>query len=390
MSSSPNKAIFLAALFVITLAPTASWAFKISPCLRVLTYAPGVLGQLPINGYNQCHLVPSKTGLAVHEHLTRFAIYQYRQVPVEKKLNYRKEPMSNWSVGGSRPHITSDLIYGSWWNDDPLMLLWGEWTDLFNGALTFGKFFSTPQQETYPGGSPACKSIARNNSLTWNSHYGRLQHLHFMSDGEKTADAPSSLLDVREKALQWIEFAYGVATLETPYDTPLTPATEARLGLPSIGDNYCLSDNKHTTIRTLFARVGMDDARRTKMVPDVALGSIFHVLQDSFSPAHTCRIEEKVNGQSYAVLTKTYNYADQVAKPNGELHHGELDVYPGWLLDFSRTGNHQYANDPVNVAAWLLKAVDARTPWPEVKEHLLDTIFKASDVPAPASPCIGI
>lgn len=405
MWSTRNQLLCQLALLLFVLAPSTSWAFKISPCLRVLTYSPGTMGQEPINWYNKCHHFPEKTGLAVHEHLTSFAIDEYKgygfittaQARVESRrllkqeLRYRdskKQP--DWQVGNSsRYHSSSDLIYGSWWNDDPLMLLWGDGTDLFNSSVTFAGFFSDDIKARYPGGRPQC-TVARDNSLEWNSHFGRLQHLHFMSDAAGNIDPTHALDETLGKALQWIEFAYSVATLETSSSNALTPADEARLHLPSIGDNFCLDDNKNTTIRTLFARVGMHDQRRTKMVPDVALGSILHILQDSFSAAHTCRITENVGTKQYAVLTDAYNYQDQVKEPHGEEHHAKLDVYPTWLGDYSRTGVHTYENDPIRVGAWLLKAVDAGTPWPQVKEHLLDTVFKKASGPRVVGvKCIG-
>ncbi|POF42334.1 hypothetical protein B0D71_12970 [Pseudomonas laurylsulfativorans] len=269
------------------------------------------------------------------------------------------------------------------------MLLWGEGGDLYTGSKAFAKFFDGPTQSHYPGGVEYCK-VPRAQSLGWNTHFGALQHLHFMSEAVKADTTTDRIDDTLGKSLEWIEYAYKVATLKIAFDAKLTSEDLAKLRLPSIVANLCLKDDRYVTVRTLFSRVDFQDERRKKMVPDVALGSIFHVLQDSFSPAHTCRVEEAVNGKQYATLIEVYNYNDQVKEKNGKENHTKLDLYPQWLLDYSRTGVHKYENDPVSVGAWLLDAVDTGKEWPEVRDHLLNTAFKkASSQRLEGVSCIG-
>ena len=398
MNSVWHSPGFLIALLFFLLTPATSWAFKISPCLRVLTYSPGVLAADKLNMLNPCNLGPEAYRLPVHEQLTNFSINEYKgggfianaqdenfpKTPATQKLSYRH--LEAWNKPPSeRKHSTSDLIYGSWWNDDPLMFLWSEGQNFRLGVEKLNKLFSSKIESRYPGGGEYDCNPLRKENLAWNSHFGTLQHLHFMSTVAKGDTINNPLDTTLDKSLEWIEFAYRVATQEIPYDAKLTRDEESRLYLPSMASNLCLKDDSKVTIRTLFSRPDFDDDRRKNMIPDVALGSIFHVMQDSFSPSHTCRIEEIVDGKQYAVLTDTYNYIRQ------DKHiHGKLDYFPQWLLDYSRTGIHKYENDPVKVGTWLLHAVDAGTPWPEVKAHLLNSIFKRASNPSPAGvKCIG-
>ena len=137
----------IAALFVAgecALSSPATWGFEINPCLRVLVYNTYYLDQAPTRDWNLCKKTDLIEGYAngkyskgtVHEHMTNFAIDEYRGADFEgflvrkrqtdsskpKRLifEYMNDPV--WAKSPSRtPHNTFAIIYGSWWNDDPLM-----------------------------------------------------------------------------------------------------------------------------------------------------------------------------------------------------------------------------------------------------------------------------
>lgn len=393
-----RKPIFVIATALSLLCACGSaWAFKLNPCLRVLVYNDGALEAKKIRDRNLCGLAPEKMRLTVHEHMTNFAIDEYRgsgflvnaaNKPAGDKshqqvLNYMTDPV--WAKSqGSPMHHTYMIIFGSWWNDDPLMYLWGSGSDFRHGLGNLRTLFKNSSAR-YEGGMGGC-SVPKKDHLAWNSHFGRLQYLHFMSNADGNVNNGERLDETLQKSLAWIEFAYKVATGNTLPTAPLTAEQQFELGLPSIAENYCLRDPANTKIRTLFARPSGDDALRDQRTPDVALGSIFHILQDSFSPGHTCRTDQIVNGERYAVLSGVYNYNEQ----NQDLHSNQ-DIFPSWLHSYAESGKHIYANDPIKVGAWLLQAVDANTPWEEVRAHLLQTVFMTA-VKAPPSvqaSCIG-
>lgn len=393
------------------LSSSTGMAFEINPCLRVLVYSSNYLDQAPIRAWNQCKKADLVAGFAngkyskgtVHEHMTNFAIDEYRGADFEGFLvrnkraddskprqlifEYMKDPEWN-RPPSSHPHKTLAIIYGSWWNDDPLMYTWGESKDFRDGLWNLSGQFK-PESKKYAGGREGCE-VEGKNHVGWNSHYGNLQYLHFMSSqmpGDASDEA--QLEETTRLALVWIRFAYDVATGDTPVDSPLTPQIEASLGLPSIALNQCV-EQKNVKIRTLFARSGVPLDERNKRTHDVALGSIFHIFQDSFSPAHTCRKEEVVEGSHYAVLTQAYNYRVQAKDKHGGDEHSFNDKYPGWLLTYARNGDHVYSNDPIAVGAWMLSAVDAETPWNTVEKHLRETIFRTQSAGVnDQSPCIG-
>lgn len=369
----------VALCFMLALTSDA-WAFKLNPCLRVLVYEHGVLSQKPIRKRNRCELAPEKLRQAVHEHMTNFAANKYRgkigvdptisngQRTDEQRLNYvRAAP---WRVASSGPaHWTRALIYGTWWNDDPLMYLQGEGSDLIRGLVAFEKATRRGGADSYEGGVLGCP-VEASAHLTRASHFGELQHLHFMTNLSESAGAAVRVQDTVERSLVWIRFAYDVATQVIKPDDALTSQQEQALSLPRIDLNLCVSNRANIKVHSLFSRSGLAMDYRHALIPDVALGSIFHVLQDSFSPAHTCRVVRASGGEASAVLVDVYNYSEQ-----SDDEHSDLDAYPGWLAEYARSGAHTYANDPIAVGAWLLSAVDMKLPWAKVDAHLRATIF---------------
>lgn len=390
---------------LLLLTPTTALAFKLNPCLRVLTYEPGKLDEQRIRFFNLCSLASDNLKMLVHEHMTNFAIDEYRgtgfvqnyradpekYATVTQTLNFMEQP--RWPDDSKR-HRTSDLIYGTWWNDDPLMYLWGQGRDFRQGLFTFKTVLDSPLVETFEGGVANCR-VPRQELLMWRSHFGSLQYLHFMTRLTTESRPEERVNNTVEKSLKWIEFAYGVASKQIKPDTVISTQQELDLGLPSLRRNYCLQQSENGKVRTLFARVGIKEdgasteresiAARDRMTPDVALGSIFHLLQDSFSPAHTCRVAEVGDdgrGQ-IAALRDVFNYNEQDHKA-----HGEQDVFPPSVLTYARTGTHLYENDPIVLGAWLLDAVDHELPWDKVKTHLLETVFRPTHSAPPDAPCI--
>lgn len=381
---------------IALIAPLICWgstsaAFQINTCLRDLTYTGGVLGQAAHGDrFNLCPAAPRRYQYgAVHEHITSFSVSKYRKVQhwsVDPKgpgvvFKYLVEP--RWSNGSDRTHLTKDIIFGTWWNDDPLMLMWGQGLDLVNGMRSMEKFFKL--ETRYPG-SLKNLTIEKGRSLGWHSHFGRLQHLHFMTDLPTSVEfRQQRLKSTTDKALQWMQFAFKVASQSEGFmpSDPLDAVAAEKLGVPSVALNFGVNE-ANVKVRTLFARSGV--AGRDARTADVALGSMLHIIQDSFSPAHSCRVPGTIEGEPAAVLRDVYNYDGQDDKT-----HKELDGFPDWLKHYAKTGEHQYANDPIAVGAWLIEAVDRRLAWDQVEAHLRATIFMAVEPSeeGEAIACIG-
>lgn len=368
-----NAIAFLFALMLAWGVPAAAHAYQISPCYRVLTYSGGAPHEKAVRWRSHsCALVLGRQQrTAVHEHLTAAALREYRggAMPApaaDWTWPYMME--AGWPTDSPK-HRSFAIIFGTWWNDDPLMLTLGQSWDFSAGGYKVWSAFQ-PRRAKYAGAQDDC-GVDADVHLARASHLGKLQHLHFMTT-QATADDAARGQRVEhtvQGALTWMAFAYQVATGELRPDHPLTAAKQAELSLPSIALNHCVRP-ENVKIRTLFARQGQAIEERNMQTPDVALGSMLHILQDSFSPAHACRVGREVDGRQQALLRDVENYALQDKQA-----HAALDQHPAWFLEYLKTGQHVYGNDPVTVGAWLISAVDRKLPWAEVEAHLRATIF---------------
>jgi hypothetical protein len=112
---------FVLLLVMLGLPAPAAHAFKLNPCLRVLTYTEGELGQAKMRKRNVCPYAKEKYRLAVHEHMTSFAVDEYlgkqRWQNNQHTQRFAYMSVKPWSKDLNSPHLTSALIFGTWWND---------------------------------------------------------------------------------------------------------------------------------------------------------------------------------------------------------------------------------------------------------------------------------
>lgn len=388
MKSSLGRGLLLS---VIAAVATPAWGFKISPCLRILTLENGGLSQKRIRYVNLCPLLNSEYKMAVHEHMTLGSLREYRGhenvalEPTPQGWWYQYMVDRKWSKQpGGRVHQSHAIMFGNWWNDDPLMRVWGQgMRDFVGGALADRKMLKDGRS-TYPGGIANC-NVPAGEHLGRSSHFGQLQHLHFMTDQKQGNFTPKERVsETTSKALEWMAFAYRVATGDLSPEQPLTPELQAGVNLPSVGSNHCVREES-VRIRTLFSRIGQDMHYRHRITPDVALGSMLHILQDSFSPSHACRTERLIGSSRQALLLDVSNYLEQDAD-----EHGALDAYPEWLTEYVVSGRRKFENDPIAVGAWLIGAVDEKLPWKQVEAHLRHTIFAQAETAEPSTSDVCI
>ena len=398
-----RASLFVLAMFTWAATASPAWSYGLSPCLRVLTMIDGgsIPSQEAVRRWNRCgdfarDAQYRKMFGAVHEHMTLAAILEYRgDNGIRTRTNYgwKYEYLAEkpWRTKYGNQHETKYLIYGTWWNDDPLMISWGEGWGFLTGSLG-AIAASKKDQARYDGGTSNCQVQAADH-LGRASHRGRLQYLHYMTDMDMNVTKPQDrVAATTEKALLWLKFAYEVAIGEVKPDDAIPSEYVTALALPSVAKNHCMNSAR---VWTLFTRIGWSYPDRERITPDIALGSMFHVLQDSFSPAHTCRVKRTVDGGgTVALIYDVYNYTQQKSDD-----HTEKDDYPVWLVNLLRHASraqptqverqHEYLNDPVMVGAWLLDAVSRKTPWNEVQVHLLATIFKGlGQAKGSDEPCI--
>lgn len=168
-------------------------------------------------------------------------------------------------------------IRGAVWNDDPDCQLFSDNRDS-NHSYTIGFDWALKFKSAEKEWNPNNLGFTRMKNVTGRSHYGDLQFLHCMaSDRDEEPEV------TKTKIMTWMEVMYKLATGEDDKITPSTVVSQSPLGVLFPDDSlppnwlslsYLLSkDSKYK---------GLDIGRR-------ALGSMFHVIQDSYAIGHAKR-----------------------------------------------------------------------------------------------------
>lgn len=391
---------FIVVTLAMSLLPSA-WGFGVSPCLRKLTFINGQFDQRRMEGaswVNSCDLILTLDfKSAVHEQMTIASVARFRggEYLADPLKRYPSQYMieKRWVSPFGKSHETRGIIFGVWWNDDPLRLTWGEGTDFFDGSWNAIETAAS-KAASYPGAG-ACE-VSADRHLGRQSHFGKLQHLHFMTPiVSSTSTAKQRVEATTKQALGWMKFAYYVATGKYAPNARLTDVMTPDASLPSAADiakNNCASESSARVWTIFTQRDPTWEKLRATLTPDIALGSMLHVIQDSFSPGHTCRKTKVIGGGAYSVIVDVENYKEQKSSS-----HRGLDGYPDWLaLRVRNDANDKndnkdarlFLNDPVVVGEWLMEAADKRIPWEKVEDHLLQTVFLA-EPKDDVTDCIG-
>lgn len=181
------------------------------------------------------------------------------------------------------------LLYGVRWPDDPPFSLDRNnppgipdcdvrvtmrstaqpkcWLGLFHDAGAKAKTILA-RKPGYPAFGPG-------HYMLYRSHYGDLQFFHSMAayDGERAADTQARMK-------MWAQFLWGIAIDQVPTNQFIRDLGFTELTPYFPGD---------ITATNLFA-TGIVEVR--KELNKVVLGVLLHMLQDSFSQAHTDRLPE--------------------------------------------------------------------------------------------------
>ncbi|KAK1518651.1 uncharacterized protein CCOS01_11471 [Colletotrichum costaricense] len=204
------------------------------------------------------------------------------QTPVAK-LGKRSPPKCHKSgtpQGTTLESATNDdweHIRGAVWNDDPDCQLFSDTHDS-NHSYTLGFDWALKFKSAEKEWNPNNLGFTRMKNVTGRSHYGDLQFLHCMaSDRDEEPEV------TKANIMTWMEVMYKLATGEDDKITPSTVVSQSPLGVLFPDDSlppnwlslaYLLSkDSKFK---------GLDIGRR-------ALGSMFHVIQDSYAIGHAKR-----------------------------------------------------------------------------------------------------
>jgi len=323
---------------------SSSYAFNMNPIKRpysILTF------------FRHSYLM-DKVSESAHEEITLVAYDCYtnpkscRGVPTDIDRTSMKKTMGK-------------LIDGVEWNDDPSKFLlrniftarqWIIWMD-------DGQDISACHRENKSN----CKNIDTSYDLLYRSHYGDLQFLHGMAS--TMGELPSATM---YKMMNWAEFTYKISTGEIqPY---VALDTLDRTQVTNINQ---IIQRGSWTASYLFTRSEIAPRQEVKLL---ALGSLLHMIQDSYSDSHVNRLNScnSLNHNKPEIL-EFHNYMYQDSN-----EHKKADSKPQWL-------NYGDLSDmnPVYASALIINASFNNRPWLEVKELLEKEIIKLSNEAKPAN-----
>lgn len=231
----------------------------------------------------------------VHETITLSALMNsnYHMRNVETYYQLREHP--SWY-----PEI-NDFVRGAVWNDDPACLLFDEGSPhnlVYSEGIEWAAHFKTAEF----GGMSRSNVIGR-------SHFGDLQFLHAMASSE--GESP---LTTKGKILMWMEIAYKLAVNATDVtaDVKLGDVVTSSRG-PQLGSFFDAESKPSgdATLRNLLDCHHHSSAN----IQHRALGSCFHLLQDSYALGHTRRELLNPKNHVHQSAGETCNRVGAIQKP---------------------------------------------------------------------------
>lgn len=297
-------------------------------------------------------------------------------------------------AGGDAPFANAFVIYGVRWNDLPPFRLEANEARMCKTPLIGSPacdtsqtirfstqpycwlcLFKDAQQRSTSRRIVGCAGPARakgkgmvQGNLMTRSHFGDLQFLHSMS----TADGvPADV--TRTEVLQWIQFAWGVATGAFKPDMLLR-----NINIPVIKDRFGCSG---WTVTDLYLLGRVDKMSRN--LDDVAFGSVLHTVQDSFAVGHVER--------EAATTSQQCGPTAQFPKPGSivEFHSYALQdghVHDQQDLRLSMIGQASSgAPEAIEASRNLVALYRQRKSWSDVQPYF-DCLFTLSASNRPASP----
>jgi len=269
------------------------------------------------------------------------------------------------------------FIHGVFWNDDPEDLLCPQ-CSILNlrkldnrwGITYANRFLAAKKKVQAERNGDSLPIFKIGDGLLERSHFGDLQFLHGMAskDGETAGET-------QDKILAWAEFTYKVAIGEIPQKTKLNQIPIERVRKLFVGAPKL----ENLTIEQIF--------RRNVFAKRAAIGSLLHMIQDSYASGHADRVVldyTTTNGNRVfkrSIIREFHCYTNQ-----DENLHKQDDRWPDGLDKLHPIDEL----NPITTGARILQFMYANdrsgAPWADVEKYLREVVFSISDRNTPAGP----
>lgn len=297
--------------------------------------------------------------------------------PIHEEITLRSLELAKKNIIEDGGDITDEdfkqIIQGVRWNDDPL-----------------GYFPSKPDDWVvyFKHAGLVSKHLNSSYDLLYRSHYHDLQYLHAMaSSKDETAEKTT------HKILSWIEFSYKVAVGTIP---PRTPFKEMEPFLSKESYKYfkeAFTSNgtrldwtptylfsKKCDRKIIYLFKTELDCLETNWLTDevkvknIALGSVLHVIQDSFSDSHVHR-ENAPEGKISKIHGVGRILSYHMYRKQSSDEHKKADQYPS---DYKSNLEKMSVNlEEVGefVISSAYRARDGEDNWNMVRKTLKEMVF---------------
>jgi len=326
---------------------------------------------------------PWNIGDPVHENLCLAAIYQQRMV-----LN--DVANANFNVLWASPAL-NEYLRGVFWNDDPEVLMFYEVVKsdsvFSNGAAWYAHF---------QAGKEASSNDLSN--LTGRSHFWDMQFLHGMAC--VTGEPPAT---TRQRALMWAEFMYKVSVGQPVSGSKTTDRSNPNVvaetllnavqipPTPSAGQSTIASYFSNASDPTSSATIGYlltrNDPYDALKMGRRAIGSVMHLIQDSFARGHTRRVllnpDDVVSASVHSITFKPGTWGQWGNVITFHAYHGQdEDVHSSFdsYGEMDPTNLNSFnglvgGRDAISNCAKLLGYYANRMLWENGPKALLEQIF---------------
>jgi hypothetical protein len=322
----------------------------------------------------------------VHENITLAALMR-STVPVPA------------GVKRGSDQAVDEFLRGVIWNDDPAILMFNE-SASDNWSFTWGISWYAA---FYAAGHATMNNVT---NLTGRSHYWDMQFLHAMA--AEPGEVPQ---DTLAKIMLWAEVMYRLAIAEGVTKTDKLADIHIASSVAGAGAMYSYSMasffdqySRPTGQDTIGYLLTQDTAFRGLDIGRRAIGSLLHVVQDSYARGHVRRTLTNPGdlkaGETDKFKPGTYGHYGEVEnfhcyKGQDSSLHDKYDKPPWWsgvdATDLESFNALPGARDAIDASIKLLNMWRNGTAWAAnsgPKELLEGTIFKLSANVSPADSTV--
>ncbi len=271
-----------------------------------------------------------------------------------------------------KDHASAAMIWGARWNDDPpFRMTSGPSACRFDQTIRANTqptcwytLFKDAEQKAAAG-----ETFGPGYAMLYRVHFGDLQFLHAMASQD--GDPPGA---TRARIMMWAEFTWGLATETLSRTTRLKDLGVSELGVYFPGDISA----------TILFSLGYPGFQNSK-ITEVALGSLLHMVQDSFSRSHVTRSDAlgaECDGVPGALQPGAIRQFHSYAKQNHSAHNSADDAK---ALELNRV---ETTPSVVDVCAQIIRLWSRRASWTEARKYL-DYVFALDPEALAAGPGEG-